>query len=170
MLKTPGWMKPFLWFFCRLWLVCGLTTLVAGLGFLTYTSVWLLRSVPGQGTVIDLVPNVPGQGTVIDDGDGIPYSARFKFKAHDGKVYIATAGVATSPPSFEIGEDVRLRYLPTDPASAKLSYFWQLWFEPMLCAGLGGLFTGAGYLLLRGERRSSLRSSQSRPASASSLP
>lgn len=163
-------MKRVLWFLCRVWLVCGVATLAAGLGFVTYTSVWLIRSVPGQGTVIDLVPNTPGQGTVIDDGNGnIPYSARFRFKAHDGKVYIATAGVATNPPSFEIGEDVRVRYLPTDPMSAKLSYFWQLWIEPVLCAGLGVLFTGVGYLLLRRERRSSLRSSQLRPASASSL-
>jgi hypothetical protein len=168
--KTPRWMNLFLRFFCRVWLVCGLATLLVGLGFATYTSVWLLRSVPGQGTVIDLVPNVPGQGTVIDDGDGnISYCARFKFKAHDGNVYVATAGLATNPPSFEIGEDVRVRYLPTDPKSAKLSYFWQLWFEPVLCAGLGTLFTGAGYLLLRRERRSSLRSSQSRLAPASSL-
>ncbi len=118
MWEPPGWMKRVLWFLCRAWLVCGVGTLAAGLGFVTYTSVWLIRSVPGQGTVIDLVPNSPGQGTVVDDGDGnIPFSARFRFKAHDGKVYMATAGVATNPPSFEVGEDVRVRYLPTDPTS-----------------------------------------------------
>jgi hypothetical protein len=135
---------------------------VLGLGFVTYTSIWLFRSVPGKGTVIGLIPQ--------RDADGnLNYSARFSFKANDGKVYIATAGVATNPPSFEIGEGVRVRYLPTDPVSAKLSYFWQLWFEPVLCAGLGVFFTGAGYLLLRRERRSSLRSDESLPASASSL-
>jgi hypothetical protein len=159
--KPTGWLGRILWFFCRVWLVCGIATLVAGFGFVTYTSMWLFRSVPGQGTVIDLVPQ-------MDDNGNINYSARFRFQARDGKVYIATAGVATDPPSFEIGEGVRVRYLPTDPMSAKLSYFWQLWFESVLCAGLGVVFTGAGYFLLRRERRSSLRAAQSRPASASS--
>ncbi|WP_449727813.1 DUF3592 domain-containing protein [Granulicella aggregans] len=117
---------------------------------MTYTSIWLFRSVPEQGVVIDLIPQ-------RDDNGNINYSARFKFKAGDGKVYTATAGVATNPPSFEIGENVRVRYLQTNPVSAKLSYFWQLWFEPVLCAGLGAFFSGAGYLLLRRERRASLR-------------
>jgi hypothetical protein len=140
--KRKTWLRRVLWCFCRLWLVCGLATFVAGFGFMTYTSVWLFRSVPGQGTVIDLIPQK-------DDNGNINYCARFRFKAHDGKAYTATAGVATNPPSFEIGENVRVRYLPTDPMSAKLSYFWQLWFEPVLCAGLGVVFSGAGYLLLR---------------------
>jgi hypothetical protein len=172
MLKNgpTGWLKRILSFVCRVLLVCGVATLVTGLGFVMYTTVWLLRSVPGRATVVDLVPNVPGQSAVIDGGDGnVPYSARFKFKADDGKVYVATAGVATNPPSFEIGEEVRVRYLPTDPTSARLSYFWQLWLEPVLCAVLGVFFTGIGCLFLRRERRSSLLSSQSRPASASSL-
>jgi hypothetical protein len=155
--KPKGWLRHVLWFLCRVWLICGVTTLVLGFGFATYTSIWLCRSVPGQGTVIDLLPQ-------NDDNGNVSYSARFTFKAHDGKDYIATAGVATNPPSFEIGEHVRVRYLPADPVSAKLSYFWQLWFEPVLCAGLGIMFTGAGYLLLRRERRSALRSSQLHPA------
>lgn len=160
--KRMGWLGRILWFLCRTWLVCGLVTLVLGFGFGTYTSAWLFRSVPGQGTVISLVPQ--------SDADGnVNYSAQFKFKANDGNAYIATAGVATNPPSFEIGEAVRVRYLPANPMSAKLSYFWQLWFEPVLCAGLGVLFTGAGYLLLRRERRSSLHSTQSLPASMSTL-
>lgn len=160
--KPKRWLRRALWFFCRAWLVCGLTTLAVGFGFAAYTSMWLFRSVPGQGTVIDLTPQRDDDGT-------INYSARFRFKAHDGKEYIANAGVATNPPSFEIGEDVRVRYLPTDPMSAKLSYFWQLWFEPVLCVSLGVAFTTAGYLLLRRERRSSLRLSQPSPPSISSL-
>jgi hypothetical protein len=150
-----------LWILCRIWLVCGLVTLVLGFGFGTYTSIWLFRSLPGQGTVTDLIPQTNNDGN-------INYSAQFRFKARDGQLYTATAGVATNPPSFAVGEDVRVRYLPTDPASAKLSYFWQLWFEPVLSAGLGMLFVGAGYLLLRRERRASLCSTQSHPATASS--
>jgi hypothetical protein len=125
-----------------------------GFGFAIYTSIWLCRSVSGQGTVIDLVPQ-------NDDDGNVSYSARFRFKAHNGELWIATAGVATNPPSFAIGEVVRVRYLPNDPKSAKLAYFWQLWFQPVLCAGLGVFFIGAGYLLLRRERRRSARALQS---------
>ena len=125
--RPKQWLRRLPWFFCRVWLICGLATLVVGFGFATYTSIWLCRSVSGKGIVIDLIPQ-------NDDNGNINYSARFRFKADDGKVYIATAGVATNPPSFEVGEDVRVKYLPTNPSSAKLSYFWQLWFEPVLCA------------------------------------
>jgi len=114
--KPKGWLRRVIWFFCLAWLLCGVTTLVLGFGFATYTSIWLCRSVAAQGTMIALIPQNN------DDGN-INYSARFTFKAHDGRDYIATAGVATNPASFEIGEDVRVRYLPTDPNSAKLSYF-----------------------------------------------
>lgn len=158
--KPRRWLRRVLWFFCRLWLVCGFALLLMGFGFATYTSIWLCRSVPGQGAVVDLVAQ-------NDDNGNVNYSARFRFRARDGKVYVATAGVATNPPSFAIGEDVRVRYIPRNPASARLAYFWQLWFEPVLCVGLGLLFTGAGYLLLRYERRRSLRSLQPPLASAS---
>src|SRR5579862_420751 len=123
--KPNGWLRRVLWFFCRAWLLCGVITLVLGFGFATYMSIWLWRSVAAQGRVIDLISH-------NDDDGNVSYSARFTFKALDGRDYIATAGVATNPPSFEIGEDVRVRYLPTNPSSAKLSYFWQLWFEPVL--------------------------------------
>ena len=157
--KPKRWLRRVLWFFCRVWLICGVVTLAVGFAFAIYTSFWLCRSVSGQGTVIDLIAQ-------NDENGNANYSARFRFRAQDEKDYIATASVATNPPSFEIGEPVRVRYLRTNPASAKLSYFWQLWFEPLLGAGLGVLFVGAGYLLLRYERRSSLRSSQSSPASS----
>jgi hypothetical protein len=77
--KKTGWLARVLWYFCRAWLLCGLVTLVLGLGFVTYTSIWLFRSVPGKGTVIGLIPQ--------RDADGnLNYSARFSFKANDGKV------------------------------------------------------------------------------------
>lgn len=160
--KPRGWLKRVLWFLCRVWLVCGLVTSASGIGFAVYTSFWMYRSVSGQGTVIDLVPQTDGDGT-------ISYSARFQFRAQDGEVCTAMAGVATNPPSFAVGETVRVRYIPHDPRSAKLSYFWQLWFEPVLCAGLGVLFTGAGCLLLRHERRNSPQTPRSSTSPAAAL-
>jgi hypothetical protein len=156
--QPAGLLKQILWVFCRVWLICGVGTLAVGLAIAVYTSIWLQRSVLARGTVMELVPQ--------DGDDTINYATRFEFKSQDGKLYTVTSGVATNPPGFKVGEDVRVRYLSNDPASAKLSYFWQLWFVPVLCAGLGVFFTGAGYLLLRYERRSLSGSSQPSPQAA----
>jgi hypothetical protein len=114
--KPASWLRRVLWVVCRAWLVCGLGTLVAGLGIAVYTSIWLYRSVPGRGTVIELIPQ-------NDDDGNVNYAARFKFIALDGKVYTVASDVATNPPGFEVGEEVRLRYLSTKPTSAKLFLF-----------------------------------------------
>jgi hypothetical protein len=140
-------LRRILWTFCRAWLFCGLATIAAACGFGAYTSVWFYRSASIEGTIV-------GLSVVSNQEDStINYAPSFTFKAEDGRTYTVMSSVATNPPGFEVGQTVRVLYLRTDPASAKLNSFWQIWFVTMLCAGLGAFFTGAGYLLLRYERR-----------------
>src|SRR5260370_33638414 len=71
-----------------------------------------------------------------------------------------TSGVATNPPSLEIGEVVRVRYIKSNPRSAEIDSFKQLWLVAVVCSGLGIFFAGTGYLLFRYEQLSSVRASQ----------
>jgi hypothetical protein len=136
-----------LWVTYRAWLVTGLCTIAVAFGFGVYTSVFLIRSVATKGTIVDLVPERD------EENDTVNYASTFTFIAVDGKTYTVTSGVATNPPGFKVGQDVQVYYLKSHPANAKLASFWQLWFVTILCAGLGLFFSGAGYLLLRFERR-----------------
>jgi hypothetical protein len=110
-------------------------------------SVWLYRGASTVGTIVGL-SGVPNQ-----EDNTINYAPSFTFKAGDGRTYTVMSSVATNPPGFEVGQSVPVLFLRADPASPKLNSFWQIWFVTGLCGGLGAFFTGAGYLLLRYERR-----------------
>ena len=126
--------KTIVRFGCRAWLVCGLCCLAVGLGFGVYNAIFLIRAVSAKGTIVGLNP-------VTNQEDGaLNYAPVFKFIAEDGRTYTVTASFATNPPSFTVGQDIRVLYIKTNPAGAKLGYFWQLWFVAILCAGLGIFF------------------------------
>ncbi len=148
--KHRSLLRKILWNVCRAWLVCGLGALATGCGFAIYRSVWLFRAVSTKGTIVS-VSEIPNP-----QDNAVNYAPTFTFKAADGGTYAVTSGVATNPPSFEVGEEVRIRYIRSNPRSAEIDSFWQLWLVPVVCGGLGIFFAGAGYLLLQYERRSSV--------------
>lgn len=149
--------RRILWILCRGWLLLGVGTLAAGLGFGVDTSLFLYNSIAADGTIVDMsaIPN--------RYDDAIDYFPVFTFATEDGQAYTARSGVGTNPPAFETGQKVRVLYLKSNPDSVKLDTFWQLWFVTVMCAGLGALFTGTGYLLLRYERRRNRRESSISP-------
>jgi hypothetical protein len=142
-----GHLKLLLWITCRLWLVGGVIALVTGCGLAIYQSVWLSRTSQASGLVVQLIPTRDAEQSVTS------YAPRFTFKDETGRTYTVTSHVRTSPPEFGIGERVGVRYIKSDPSSAKLEGFWQLWLAPFVCVILGVFFTGAGYLFLRLEKR-----------------
>jgi hypothetical protein len=132
--------------FCRAWLVGGIVALL-GCGFATSQSIWLLRSAPVSGVVTQLTPHQESEGS------NTSYAPQFTFTDDLGRDHTVTSHVQSDPPEFTVGEQVRVRYIRSDPSSAKLVSFWQLWLVPFVCAILGVFFSVAGYLLLRLERR-----------------
>ncbi len=152
--------KKVLWTFSRAWLFGGLGSLAIALGFGVYSAIFLSRAASAKGTIVGLHP-VTNQ----DDG-ALNYAPVFKFTAEDGRSYTVMANVATNPPGVTVGQDIRVLYVRTDPAGAKLEQFWQLWSDMIVSAGLGAFLSPAGYLLLRYERRLQQRemsSSRERP-------
>jgi hypothetical protein len=67
--------------------------------------------------------------TVVDykvqkDSDGDTYKPVFKFKTDAGEEIVYTHPFATSPKSWDLGEEVAISYDPSNPYHAKvLSYF-----------------------------------------------
>ncbi len=117
----------------------------SGCGFIVFQYLWLVRSVPAHGTVVELIPVEDREQNTMN------YAPRFAFSGDDGRAYTVTSGAATNPPGFQVGQQVRVRYIRDNPSSAKLDYFWQIWFAPVVFGVLGALFATAGYLLLRRE-------------------
>lgn len=88
------------------------------------------------------------------------YAPTFRFKAENGRAYSVTSDVASNPPIFAVGQEVPVRYIGSNPMSAEIDSFWQLWLVAVVCSGLGMFFAGAGYMLWRFERHSSLSREQ----------
>jgi hypothetical protein len=124
-----------------------------GLGSAIYTGIFLLRSDSAPGKIVRIEPR-----TNAEDGS-VNYLPVFIFTASDGRTYTVASGVASDPPEFEEGQDVRVLYLKSDPQSARIGTFLQLWFVTLVCSALGVFFSLMGFLLFRWERRRARRKS-----------
>lgn len=131
----------------------GLGTLAVGVGFGLYTSFFMFRSATANGTIVRFEAETDEEGTTN-------YAPVFSFTAANGQTYTVRSGVGTNPPGFDEGQSVRVLYIRSDPGSAKLDSFWQLWTITVICSPLGLFFSCPGYLLLR-YRRKRVRVAQS---------
>jgi hypothetical protein len=135
-------------FFGWVWLFGGLVLSAIGIGFGVYNAVFLYRSFAATGTIESLVP-------VFDQQSGATnYAPVFTFKTPDGHSYAVKADVASNPPGFTMGQTVNVLYLRSDPTTAKLDSFMQLWFMAIILVAVGISLSGMGYLFLRYKRTS----------------
>jgi hypothetical protein len=80
------------------------------------------------------------------------YVPAFSFEGNDGRTYTVTSSNSSAPPEFAVGQKVGIFYEPSDPATAKIDSFLQLWTMPLVLAALGVISSFVGYglvLLLR---------------------
>jgi len=131
----------------------GLCTVAVGVGFGIYTSIYIFRSATAAGTILRFEASTDEDGTTN-------YAPVFSFTTASARTYTVRSGVGTNPPGFEEGQSVRVLYIKSDPSSAKLDSFWQLWTFTVICCPLGLFFSCPGYLLLR-YRRKRVRVAQS---------
>jgi cytochrome bd-type quinol oxidase subunit 1 len=119
--------------------------ILLALSFGISTAIFIHRSVVTSAQITDLVDH-------RDDDGGVTLCLQFVFDAKDGFRYRHTSGSCSTPAGFDIGQQVRIRYVPSDPAKAYIDTFWQTW---ALCAAFGiaavitGLIGAAGLLLIR---------------------
>jgi hypothetical protein len=111
------------------------TLLVVGAGFAIWTLLFVNRSEVASGTVIRLA----------DEG---PADARSGARMTRPIIRFSAAGLthefahrfASTPPAYDVGERVSVRYEPGAPHSARIDSAFSLWFLPGLVGGLGAIF------------------------------
>ena len=102
---------------------------------------FLATALSAQGTVVE---NVASSG---DEG-GTVYQPVIDFTAADGQQVRFTGSVASSPPKYQPGQVVTVKYSPTNPQKAKLPGIFGMWFLPLLFGTMGIGFAGGGVLWL----------------------
>ncbi|HEX2914482.1 MAG TPA: DUF3592 domain-containing protein [Chloroflexia bacterium] len=106
-----------------------LIVLIFTIGNLTFIS----QAATANGTVINLK-----QG-------GRAYFPVIRFSTSAGQAIQFTGNNGSSPPEFQIGQNVKVFYKPDNPASsAKADSFLSFWFEAMLAGIFALIFGGIG--------------------------
>jgi len=118
-------------------LAAGLAML-AGSGYsLLHTRAAIARAVPAEGAVVDLISRTDSDGDTV-------YYPRVRFRTRTGDTQEFTGSVGSKPAAFDVGEGVNVLYDPDRPGEARINTFFQLWFLPLLLAGMGIIFAGIG--------------------------
>jgi hypothetical protein len=118
--------------------------LVVGAGFAVWTLLFINRSEVAAGTVIRL----------NDEG---PADARSGARMTRPIIHFTTASGATiefahrfasTPPAFNVGERVLVRYESASPQAARVDSPFGLWFVPGLIGALGAIFGTVAIVLV----------------------
>lgn len=125
-------------------------------------SEFIERAVPVAGRVVDL--------EMSDDSESTMYAPVVEFSPRDGWPFRFRHPVASSHPSWRVGDSVRVLYDPADPAQAMIDQGgWNLVMPVLIVAG-GVVFVLLGLVALRhalAERRSGAPGFIDLPTSAS---
>ena len=112
----------------------GLTFIGSGLMARSYLGRMSARA---QGRVVAMHANEDTSGS---GARSVLYKPEIEFTTPDGKRFTFQSGLSSSPPQFKVGETVKIRYDPGDPARAET--------EGMLTFGLPYWLIGAGLVSL----------------------
>jgi hypothetical protein len=128
----------------------GIAMTFLSIGFAIHTTMFLHHAAHAQGRVLSLKRG--------NDSDGdITFAPVFDFKAEDGKNYTVESNSYSSPPGFEVGQEVTVFYSPALPTDAKINTFWQLRSFEIVFGLLGPFFVVATFVSrwfsLRRERK-----------------
>jgi Protein of unknown function (DUF3592) len=108
--------------------ILGFVLLIAGPCMLIYSAVSFVRTRSFLRCCIEVDGEVKRLERSIRSGKyGYTYAPVFSFTVADGKTYTVTSAVSTTPPGFNVGESVRVRYDPANPKDARIHTFFQTW-------------------------------------------
>lgn len=134
----------------------GVGALMALIGlFLVWHRIRFLRhAVSAQGTVVDLVERMTKKSrenrSILRGlvrratSDGIAYSPLVEFTTPQGQSVRFVESASQSPPKWQPGDHVPVRYRPEDPQGARIPSAFGLWYGPAFTLVFGAIFLGAG--------------------------
>jgi len=126
------------WLFTGIFLLIGIGLLGGSAYSVVSTLDFLGNAVSAHGVVVDL------EGRWDSDDGGYTYYPRVRFATEGNRSYEFTGNVGSNPASFDVGEEVRVLFDPVRPELARIDSFMQLWFTPLLLAGMGAVFATIG--------------------------
>jgi uncharacterized protein DUF3592 len=128
----------------------GIGMLVASFFVFSNTTSFIGRAVEANGKVTDLERSRSSNSSTT-------YRPVVEFTTATGKRIEFVSSVGSSPPSHRVGEAVKVLYNPTDPQSARIKSFFQLWFGFLIVFVLGLVFAAVGlgviFVRARGRKR-----------------
>lgn len=68
------------------------------------------------------------------------YTHQAVFSADDGSTHQVFTRVRSNPPSFAIGDRVKVYYDKQNPSNALIGTFFELWFPPLALSFFAGIF------------------------------
>lgn len=106
----------------------------------------------GISTALAISSSTTANGVVIDGGDtssGRKVTALIEFTAASGQTVRFRSAIASNPPEFQTGQQVKVYYKPSDPAgTAMVDSLVSLWFWSGLFGILGLVFLVIGLVSL----------------------
>lgn len=116
----------------------GTAFLIMAVFFYTSTSAFITSSKSAEGEVTELI---------IPSGSDT-YHPKVRFQTESGKEVIFVDSVGSTPPSFTVGESVKVFYQPDNPQNAKISSFFSLWFLVVVFGLMGFIFDIIGAVII----------------------
>ena len=137
----------------------GIGMLVASFLVFSNTSSFISRAVEADGKVIDLERSrsSTSSSSRSRSSTSTTYRPVVEFTSATGKRIEFVSSVGSSPPSHRVGEAVKVLYNPTDPQSARIKSFFQLWFGFLIVFALGSVFASIGLGMIFARRRGQKR-------------
>ena len=135
--------EPFVWkTLAAVAVLVGFLLLIAAGGFFVLRSGWIDEAGAAQGEVVALEPT----------GRGYAPTVQFWPAGGDHPIRFTTSW-STSPPPFEIGDQVSVLYAPDHPSEASINVHFGLWWPLYVLGGIALLFALlgaiAGFVWLR---------------------
>lgn len=129
-------------------MVTGSGFLLVAIGFAAYESFFLAYSSETQGTVIANVESKIAAEPQTQTPDHTNYCPQFRYQSADGIAHVVT-GLCSDPPSFTVGEQVRVNYANWDHDNGQIDSVGDQWGFAVVFALAAAVLMPIGFVLLR---------------------
>jgi hypothetical protein len=138
----------------RLFIAIGLGLAVLGGRSVLETDSFISESVLAEGTVVDWTQGTWQTGAARQPGAYYPV---IEVVSESGGRLVGEADTGGGMNQLSVGERVRVRYRPTDPAHMRVVSVSGLWLKELIFGLLAIAFCTAGTVLLKQARRTRFR-------------
>lgn len=102
------------------------------------------RSLHAEGLVVELLrQQAQGERIRVKTEEGVRLKEKYlyrpviEFTPIRGRIIRFTAGIASRPTTYQVGDTVDVLYDPDAPHQAQINHFTHLWFYPLLFVFFG---------------------------------